>query len=251
MSDTAEQSGKVATDVAYTLALAGREEAERRLAAHARRLSEPAPSVTFLIGAGRAGFRGGFDPAHPGVLRQFARADGVTMQGIRADAPEEAARLAAAFRAEVAARAAAKDSGPALPAPDADALRKLLEAGVKAHTETLLRTAPLLASFGSLVPQTRVRIRATGSVNYGRSIPTYPEEWGGGKVPPRQPRPARRLAGGGHSPAGDRLQPRLHDPRPARGDERPRRPRPTGRGPPRPARARATARSWRASCRRS
>jgi aspartate/methionine/tyrosine aminotransferase/phosphoenolpyruvate carboxylase len=181
MSDTAEQSGKIATDVAYTLALAGREEAERRLAAHARRLSEPAPSVTFLIGAGRAGFRGGFDPAHPGVLRQFARADGVTVQGIRADAPEEAARLAAAFRAEVAARAAARDSGPALPAPDSDALRKLLEAGVKAHTETLLRTAPLLAPFGSLVPQTRVRIRATGSVNYGRSIPTYPEEWGGGK----------------------------------------------------------------------
>ena len=216
MSDTAEQSGKIATDVAYTLALAGREEAERRLAAHARRLSEPAPSVTFLIGAGRAGFRGGFDPAHPGVLRQFARADGVTMQGIRADAPEAAARLAAAFRAEVAARAAAKDSGPALPAPDAEALRKLLEAGVKAHTETLLRIAPLLAPFGSLVPQTRVRIRATGSVNYGRSIPTYPEEWGGGKRPPRQPRPARRLAGGSHPPAGDRLQPRLHDPRPAR-----------------------------------
>jgi hypothetical protein len=181
MSDTAEQSGKIATDTAYTLALAGREEAERRLAAHARRLSEPAPSVTFLIGAGRAGFRGGFDSGHPGVLRQFARADGVTMQGIRADAPDEAARLAAAFRAEVAARAAAKDSGPALPAPDADALRKLLEAGVKAHTETLLRIAPLLAPFGSLVPQTRVRIRATGSVNYGRSIPTYPEEWGGGK----------------------------------------------------------------------
>ena len=181
MSDTAEQSGKIATDVAYTLALAGREEAERRLAAHARRLSEPAPAVTFLIGAGRAGFRGGFDPTHPAVLRQFSRADGVTMQGIRADAPEEAARLAAAFRAEVAARAAAKDSGPALPAPDADTLRKLLEAGVKAHTETLLRIAPLLAPFGSLVPQTRVRIRATGSVNYGRSIPTYPEEWGGGK----------------------------------------------------------------------
>jgi hypothetical protein len=61
---------------------------------------------------------------------------------------------------------------------------KLLEAGVKAHTETLLRIAPLLASFGSLVPQTRVRIRATGSVNYGRSIPVYPEEWGGGKVLP-------------------------------------------------------------------
>jgi hypothetical protein len=43
-----------------------------------------------------------------------------------------------------------------------------------------LRIAPLLAPFGSLVPQTRVRIRATGSVNYGRSIPTYPAEWGGG-----------------------------------------------------------------------
>ena len=30
----------------------------------------------------------------------------------------------------------------------------------------------------------RVRIRATGSVNYGRSIPTYPPEWGGGKSLP-------------------------------------------------------------------
>jgi aspartate/methionine/tyrosine aminotransferase/phosphoenolpyruvate carboxylase len=184
MSDTAEQSGKIATDVACTLALAGREEAERRLAARARRLEEPAPSVTFLIGAGRAGFRGGFDPAHPGVLAQFARADGVTMQGIRADAPEEAARLASSFRAEVAARVAAPDRAPALRGADADSLMKLLETGVKAHTEALLRIAPLLAPFGSLVPQTRVRIRATGSVNYGRSIPTYPEEWGGGKVLP-------------------------------------------------------------------
>jgi aspartate/methionine/tyrosine aminotransferase/phosphoenolpyruvate carboxylase len=184
MSDTAEQSGKIATDTALALALSGREEAERRLAAHAARVGEPAPSVTFLVGAGRAGFRGGFDPAHPGVLRQFARADGVTMQGIRADAPGEAARLAAAFRAEVAARAAAHDRGPGLPATDADSLTKLLEAGVKAHTETLLRIAPLVAPFGSLVPQTRVRIRATGSANYGRSIPTYPEEWGGGRTLP-------------------------------------------------------------------
>jgi aspartate/methionine/tyrosine aminotransferase/phosphoenolpyruvate carboxylase len=184
MSDTAEQSGKIATDTALALALAGREEAERRLAAHARRLGEPAPSVTFLVGAGRAGFRGGFDPAHPGVLRQFARADGVTMQGIRADAPEETARLASAFRSEVAAREAAKDRGPAVPAADAESLAKLLEAGVKAHTETLLRIAPLVAPFGSLVPQTRVRIRATGSVNYGRSIPAYPEEWGGGRTLP-------------------------------------------------------------------
>ena len=73
MSDTALQSGKIATDAAYTLAVAGREEAERRLAAHATRLGQPAPQVTFLIGAGRAGFRGGFDPTHPGVIAQFAR----------------------------------------------------------------------------------------------------------------------------------------------------------------------------------
>ncbi len=44
--------------------------------------------------------------------------------------------------------------------------------------------APLIAPFGGLVPQTRVRIRASGSVNYGRSIPEYPEEWGGGKELP-------------------------------------------------------------------
>jgi aspartate/methionine/tyrosine aminotransferase/phosphoenolpyruvate carboxylase len=182
MSDTAEQSGKIATDAALALALAGREEAERRLAAHARRVGEPAPSVTYLIGAGRAGFRGGFDPSHPGVLRQFARADGVTVQGIRADAPGETARLASAFRAEVATRA--KEPRPALSSADSESLSRLLEAGVKAHTETLLRIAPLLAPFGSLVPQTRVRIRATGSVSYGRSIPTYPEEWGGGKTLP-------------------------------------------------------------------
>jgi aspartate/methionine/tyrosine aminotransferase/phosphoenolpyruvate carboxylase len=184
MSDTALQSGKVATDAAYTLAVAGREEAEHRLAAHALRLAQPAPRVTFLIGAGRAGFRGGFDPAHPGVISQFSRAEGVTLQGIRADAPEETLRLAAAYRDEVAKRAAATDGAHALPGGDAESMAKVMEAGVKAHTETLLRIAPLLAPFGSLVPQTRVRIRATGSVNYGRSIPTYPPEWGGGKVLP-------------------------------------------------------------------
>ena len=37
MSDTALQSGKIATDAAYTLAVAGRDEAERRLAARAQR----------------------------------------------------------------------------------------------------------------------------------------------------------------------------------------------------------------------
>lgn len=184
MSDTAEQSGKIATDVACTLALAGREEAERRLAIRAARVSEPPPKVTFLIGAGRAGFRGGFDPAHPGVVSQFARADGVTVQGIRADSPEETLRLAAAFRAETARRAGLGEHGPTVPPPDAEALARLLEAGVKAHTEMLLKIAPLIAPFGSLVPQTRVRIRATGSANYGRSIPAYPEEWGGGKTLP-------------------------------------------------------------------
>ena len=180
MSDTAEQSGKIATDAAYTLTVAGRDDAERRLAAHARRIGEPAPSVTFLVGAGRAGFRGGFDPDHEGVIAQFARADGVTMQGIRADAPAEAERLASKFRAAVAAKRAA----PTLGAADRESLTRLLEAGVKAHTETLLRIAPLLAPFSGLVPQTRVRIRATGSVNYGRSIPEYPEEWGGGQELP-------------------------------------------------------------------
>ncbi len=180
MSDTAEQSGKIATDAACTLALAGREEAQRRLALLARKAGEPAPSVTFLVGAGRAGFRGGFDPDHPGVIRQFARADGVTMQGIRSDAPAEAGRLAAAFRAAVAE----PSPFPSVSAADRDAFFKLLEAGVRSHTETLLRIAPLLAPFGGLVPQTRVRIRATGSVSYGRSIPTYPEEWGGGTTLP-------------------------------------------------------------------
>jgi aspartate aminotransferase len=183
MSDTALQSGKIATDAAYALAVAGRDEAERRLAVHARRIGEPAPAVTFLIGAGRAGFRGGFDPAHPGVITQFARADGVTMQGIRADSPAEAARLAAAYRAEVASHAAA-GRHHAVPASDAEAIERLLEGGIRAHTETLLRVAPLLAPFGSLVPQTRVRIRATGSASYGRSIPTYPPEWGGGTTLP-------------------------------------------------------------------
>jgi aspartate/methionine/tyrosine aminotransferase/phosphoenolpyruvate carboxylase len=184
MSDTSLQSGKIATDAAYSLAVASREEAERRLALHARRVGEPAPAVTFLIGAGRAGCRGGFDPSHPGVIAQFAQADGVTMQGIRADAPGEAARLAEAFRAARADRAASKANGHPLSGVDAESMEKLLEAGVKAHTETLLRVAPLLAPFGSLVPQTRVRIGATGSVSYGRSIPAYPEEWGGGVVLP-------------------------------------------------------------------
>src|SRR6185503_2142371 len=153
------------TDAAVTLALASREEAERRLGLLARLHGEPAPSVTYLIGAGRAGFRGGFDPAHEGVIAQFSRADGVTMQGIRADSPSAALEVATRFRESVAAKR------PLPPIGGAD-------------RESLLRLAPLLAPFGSLVPQTRVRIRSTGSANYGRSIPEYPEEWGGGRELP-------------------------------------------------------------------
>lgn len=184
MSDTAEQSGKIATDAAYTLAVASREEAERRLAARIP-AGEPAPRVTYLIGAGRAGFRGGFDPEHRGVVRQFARADGVTMQGIRADAADATASLASMIREEVAALEDRRQAGgtPAVQS-DHDSLLELLHKGVEAHTATLLRIAPLVAPFNGLVPQTRVRIRATGSVNYGRSIPDYPEEWGGGSVLP-------------------------------------------------------------------
>ncbi len=161
MSDTAESSGKIATDVAYTLAMASRDTIPRK--------------VTFLIGAGRAGFRGGFDPEHPGVIRQFSRADGVTLQGIRADAPAAAQQLADELRT----------IETFVPPPnDREALLELMNRGVAAHTETLLRIAPLIAPFNGLVPQTRVRIRATGSVNYGRSIPEYPEEWGGGRELP-------------------------------------------------------------------
>ena len=180
MSDTAEQSGKIATDTAYALMVGGREEAERRLAEHARRAGEPPPRLAFLVGAGRAGFRGGFDPAHEGVIAQFARAGGVTLQGIRADAPAETAGLAAKYREACAA----PRQGPLVSAADRDSLGRLLQSGVTAHTATLLTIAPLIAPFGGLVPQTRVRIRATGSVNYGRSIPEYPEEWGGGATLP-------------------------------------------------------------------
>ncbi|HEY3353372.1 MAG TPA: phosphoenolpyruvate carboxylase, partial [Polyangia bacterium] len=182
MSDTAEQSGKIAADVGYTLALASRREAERRLARRAAELGEPAPRVVFLIGAGRAGFRGGLDLSRPGVIQHLARADGLTLQGIRADDPAGALRLG-----EELGRAAAAVAlrGPfTLQPADHDGLERLLQEGVRAHTANLLRVAPLIAPAGGLVPQTRVRIRATGSTSYGRHIPTYPEEWGGGVTLP-------------------------------------------------------------------
>ncbi len=180
MSDTAEQSGKIATDAAFTLAVASRADSERRLAERAGAIGAPAPAVTFLVGAGRAGFRGGLDPAHDGVIAQFSRAGGVTLQGVRADAPHEAEEIARRFRAAVA------DGPPALslPAPDREGLAGLLERGTREHTRTLLRIAPLIAPFGGLVPQTRVRVRAAGSSSYGRSIPEYPAEWNeGGGLP--------------------------------------------------------------------
>ena len=101
----------------------------------AQRRASRRRSVTFLVGAGRAGFRGGFDPAHDGVIAQFARADGVTLQGIRADAPADAARLAAALREAIDAE---RRTAPAVNAADRESLARLLEAGVKAHTSTLL-----------------------------------------------------------------------------------------------------------------
>ena len=176
LSDTAEQSGKIATDAAVAMALAARAEAERRLAALAARDEDPAPRVSYLIGAGRAGFRGGLDPEHDAVIRQYAHADGVCMQGIRADAPGAAEGLAARFRAVWSA----DTPRPAIAPSDRVSLWKLMQSGVRAHTETLMRIAPLIARFGGLVPQTRVRIRTSGSASYGRSIPSYPEEWGGG-----------------------------------------------------------------------
>jgi len=176
LSDTAEQSGKIATDAAVAMTLASRAEAERRLAALAGRDGDPAPRVTYLMGAGRAGFRGGLDPENDAVIRQYAHADGVCLQGIRTDAPDEAARLATRFRAVWAA----DTPRPAIVASDQETLWKLMRAGVRAHTETLLRVAPLVAPFGGLVPQTRVRIRRSGSASYGRSIPEYPAEWCGG-----------------------------------------------------------------------
>ncbi len=176
MSDTALQSGKIATDAAYALAVAGRHEAERRLAARATECGERPPHVTLLVGAGRAGFRGGLDPRHAGVIAQFARADGVTLQGIRVDDPVAADEVAEELRAAVKGD---RRRAPAVGATERGSLLALLGTGVRAHTDTLLRIAPLVAPFGALVPQTRVRIRATGSVNYGRSIPEYSEEWGG------------------------------------------------------------------------
>ena len=177
LSDTAEQSGKIATDAAVAMAIAARAEAERRLAALAAQNEDPAPRVTYLIGAGRAGLRGGLDPEHDAVIRQYAHADGVCIQGIRADAPGAADGLAARFRAVWSA----DTPRPAIAPIERQSLWKLMQSGVRAHTETLMRIAPLIAPFGGLVPQTRVRIRTTGSASYGRSIPSYPAEWGGGE----------------------------------------------------------------------
>ena len=204
------------------------------------------PSVTYLIGAGRAGFRGGFDPAHPGVLRQFARADGVTVQGIRADSPEGTERLAAAFRAEVAARA--KE-----PALDAAAVRRrvAVEAArggrARAHRDAAAHRAAPRAVREPRAADARAhprdRLRQLRPLD-----PDVPGGVGRRAGAARQPRPARRLARGRHAAAGDRLQPRLHDARPAGRDERPRRRSTGARRCCSTATRPATARSSRASC---
>ena len=178
MSDTAQSSGKIATDGAMTITVADREECARRLASRAARRGLAAPRVTLLIGAGRAGFRGGFDPRHEGVIDQLSRAGGITLQGIRADHPDAAVELAAKYRSVAGLNGSALRVGTA----DREVLRTLVENSVAAHTETLLRIAPFIAPFGGLVPQTRVRIQATGSAHYGRSIPEYPEEWRSGPL---------------------------------------------------------------------
>ena len=169
MSDTAEQSGKIATDTAYALLLAGRDEAERRLAGHASRAGEPAPKVTFLVGAGRAGFRGGFDPAHDGVIAQFARADGVSLQGIRADAPGETVRLAGKFRDAIAANRA----GALVNAADRESLGRLLEA---ASRRTRRRCSPSRRSWPPSAASCRRRACASAlrdrSTTGGRSPST-------------------------------------------------------------------------------
>ena len=142
MSDTAEQSGKIATDTAYALMMAGRDEAERRLAEHARR-------------GRRAGAEGDV-PRRRGPRRVPRRASirrttassrssrGRTGSRCRASAPTrpaEAVSLAARFRDACDA----PRQGPLVSPADRDSLGRLLEAGVRAHTATLLTIAPLVA----------------------------------------------------------------------------------------------------------
>ena len=147
MSDTAEQSGKIATDAAYTLALAGREEAERRLAAHAQtaRRARAVGHVPDRRRPRRLPRR--LRPRAPGRHPRSSRAP--TASRCRASGPTRPRRRSASPRRSAPrSRRGRGGPGPAVSAADAEALTKLLEAGVKAHTETLLRIAPLLAPFG-------------------------------------------------------------------------------------------------------
>ena len=194
----------------YTLAVAGREEAERRLAAHAptARRARAVGHVPHRRGAGRL----------PRRLRPRARRGhrAVRARRRRHDAghPGRRAGGGGAPRRGVPRRGRGEGGGEATARPALTARGRRLAreaARGRASRRTRRRCCASRRSSrrsASLVPQTRVRIRATGSVNYGRSIPTYPEEWGGGHDAPRQPRPARRVARGRHAPARHRLQPR-------------------------------------------
>ena len=234
MSDTAEQSGKIATDTAYALMVAGRDDAERRLADHARRAGEPAPKVTFLVGAGRAGFRGGFDPAHDGVIAQFARAGGVTLQGIRADAPAEAVSLAAKYReaCDTPRPGPLVERGRSGVARTAARIRRQGAYGDAAH-DRAARVAVRRPRAADAGPHPRDGVGQLRAVHPGVSRGV-----GRRRHPPRQSRPSRRVAGRRHAAARHRLQPRMHDARAAGRGERPRRPRQACGRAARPARAR-------------
>ena len=183
MSDTAEQSGKIATDAASPSPSPG----ARRPSAGSRptrgSVGEPAP-VGDLPRRRRPRrlprrLRPGA-PGRPAPVRARRRRHG-------AGHPRRLARRARSGsppRSAPRSRRGRRSRAPSCRSPTPTRCRSCSRRASRAHTETLLRIAPLLAPFGSLVPQTRVRIRATGSVNYGRSIPTYPEEWGGGTALP-------------------------------------------------------------------
>ena len=163
------------------LAIAGREEAERRLAVHAKQVGEPAPSVTFLVGAGRAGFRGGFDPAHHGVLRQFARADGVTLQGIRADAP--AGTDGSPPRSAPRSRRGRRSLARSCRSPTPSRCRAARGRRPGAHRDAAAHRAAHRAVRRPRAADARADPR-DGLGELRPLDPEYPEEWGGGTTLP-------------------------------------------------------------------
>ena len=237
MSDTALQSGKIATDAACTLAVAGREEAERRLAAHAARIGEPAPIGHFpdRLGPGRVPRRlrscapgGGHavrarrrrdDAGHPcrRAGGSSAAGRGVPCRSRRTQFGGPQPRRAGERRGSDRAVARGRHSRPhrdaAAGRAAARAVRQPRAADARAHPRHRL---------GELRP-----LHPHVSPRVGRRLHAA-----------RRPRPARRLARGRDPAARHRLQPRLHHARPAGGHQRHRRARPPRRGDPRAPRAR-------------